>query len=151
MFGTIFHHLFGKAIISFYYCNTVALYFMKRRNTPAKQAVLTILRSSGNALNQEFIENEVKGSMDRVTVYRILNSFCEDGFVHKILADDGKYYFAVCLNCEENKHHHDHFHFRCLGCQKVECLEEKVKVTMPEGYNMTAMNCLITGYCRTCA
>lgn len=124
---------------------------MKRRNTPAKQAVLNILNASGKALNQEDIEQEVKGRMDRVTVYRILNSFCEDGYVHKILSDDGKYYFALCTNCEEKKHLHNHFHFRCLKCQKVECLKEEVEVKVPAGYQLQNVNCLLTGYCQTCA
>jgi len=124
---------------------------MKRRNTPAKQAVLKILNSSERALNQDDIEQEVKGSMDRVTIYRILNSFCEDGYVHKILSDDGKYYFAICLNCEEKKHLHNHFHFRCLKCQKVECLKEEVNVKIPKGYKLENVNCLLTGYCQNCS
>lgn len=125
---------------------------MKRRNTPSKQAVLDILKSSGEALSQEDIEQKVKGSMDRVTVYRVLNSFCEDGYVHKILSDDGKYYFAICVNCKEKKaHQHDHFHFRCVNCGKVECLKEKVKVKIPEGYRLEGIHCLLTGYCLDCA
>lgn len=124
---------------------------MKRRNTPAKQAVYDLLRSSKAALSQEDVEQQVKGSMDRVTVYRVLNSFCEDGYVHKILSDDGKYYFAVCLNCTEGRHHHNHFHFRCLACGKVECLEKEVKVSMPDGYRLESVNCLLTGYCSNCA
>lgn len=123
---------------------------MKRRNTPAKQAVLDILKLSERALSQEDVEKEVKGTMDRVTVYRVLNSFCEDGYVHKILSDDGKHYFAICLNCKETKHCHNHFHFRCLKCQKVECLKEEVKVKLPEGYQLENANCLVTGYCADC-
>lgn len=123
---------------------------MKRRNTPAKQAVLDILKLSERALSQEDIEKEVKGTMDRVTVYRVLNSFCEDGYIHKILSDDGKHYFAICLNCQEKKHSHNHFHFRCLKCQKMECLKEEVKVNLPEGYQFENANCLVTGYCSDC-
>lgn len=123
---------------------------MKRRNTPAKEAIFQILHASKTALSQDAIEQKVKDSMNRVTVYRVLNSFCEDGYVHKILSDDGKFYFAICLNCNEAKHHHDHFHFRCLKCQKVECLEEEVKVKTPRGYVLESVNCLLTGYCPSC-
>lgn len=124
---------------------------MKRRNTPAKQSILNILKSTGTALSQEMIEAEVKGEMDRVTIYRVLNSFCEDGITHRILADNGKYYFALCLNCNEKQHSHDHFHFRCLKCEKVECLHEKVKVTLPEGYVSETISSWISGYCNTCS
>ncbi|PHN03511.1 Fur family transcriptional regulator [Flavilitoribacter nigricans] len=125
---------------------------MKRRNTAAKQTILDILQASRSVpLSQEDIEQKVAGKMNRVTVYRVLNSFYEDGYIHKILADDGKYYFAICLNCREDDHHHDHFHFRCLNCQKVECLQEEVKVQLPGGYRQESVNCLITGYCPECA
>ena len=124
---------------------------MVRRNTPAKQAVLDMLRTAGVALSQDDIEQKLKGAMNRVTVYRVLNSFCEDGYIHKILSDDGKYYFAICYNCKEAKHRHNHFHFRCLSCMKLECLKQQVDVKMPKGYKLENMNCLLTGYCKDCS
>lgn len=124
---------------------------MKRRNTPAKQAVLDILKNSKIALSQEDIETEVKGTMDRVTVYRVLNSFCEDGYIHKVVSDDGKNYFAICVKCEEKKHQHNHFHFRCLNCHSVECLKQEVLFKIPRGYKVQEMNCVVKGYCKNCA
>lgn len=123
---------------------------MKRRNTPAKSTILNMLNEAGTALSQDMIEEKVKGDMDRVTIYRVLNSFCEDGITHRILADNGKYYFALCLNCREEKHEHDHFHFRCLKCEKVECLHETVSVKLPEGYTQKSISSWITGYCNNC-
>lgn len=110
-----------------------------------------MLKNAGTALSQEMIEANVKGEMDRVTIYRVLNSFCEDGVTHRILADDGKYYFALCLDCTDVHHHHDHFHFRCLGCQRVECLEEEVTVTLPAGYRRQSVTSWVNGYCNACA
>ena len=125
---------------------------MKRRNTPAKNTILNLLKNAGNALSQEMIEAEVKGEMDRVTIYRVLNSFCEDGVTHRILSDEGKYYFALCLDCHDHEHHtHDHFHFRCVGCQKVECLEEQVTVQLPQGYRKESISSWVTGYCAGCS
>ncbi|PZR21383.1 MAG: transcriptional regulator [Flavobacterium psychrophilum] len=124
---------------------------MKRRNTPAKAAILSLLKDSNAALSQEMIENEIKGEMDRVTIYRVLNSFCEDGITHKILADDGKYYFALCHSCNEHKHDHDHFHFKCIICQKVECLKEQVSVNLPDGYVQKSITSWVTGHCKNCS
>lgn len=124
---------------------------MKRRNTPAKNTILTLLNQAGTALSQDMIEEKVKGGMDRVTIYRVLNSFCEDGITHKVLADDGKYYFALCKSCSSNDHSHDHFHFRCLRCQKVECLHETVKVKLPDGYIQKNINSWVNGYCNSCS
>ncbi|ALM50216.1 transcriptional regulator [Flavobacterium psychrophilum] len=124
---------------------------MKRRNTPAKTAILTMLKDANAALSQDMIESNIKGEMDRVTIYRVLNSFCEDGITHKILADDGKYYFALCQTCGEHKHNHDHFHFKCMGCQKVECLEENVIVSLPAGYVQKSITSWVSGYCKNCS
>ena len=84
---------------------------MNRRNTPSKEAVLQVLQKSKDALSQDMIEEQLTGKIDRVTIYRILNRFCEDGITHKIVADDGKKYFALCRDCEHTpEHHHDHIH-----------------------------------------
>ncbi|MDV6170379.1 transcriptional repressor [Flavobacterium sp. DG1-102-2] len=124
---------------------------MKRRNTPAKTAILTLLKDANAALSQEMIEADLKGEMDRVTIYRVLNSFCEDGITHKILADDGKYYFALCHSCNEHSHDHDHFHFKCTACQKVECLDEQVTVQLPIGYVQKSITSWVSGLCKNCA
>ncbi|WP_207433151.1 Fur family transcriptional regulator [Sabulibacter ruber] len=123
---------------------------MKRRNTPAQQAILAMLKSSPSALSQDMIEQQLKGEADRVTIYRVLNRFCEDGLTHRIVSDDGKSYFALCKKCEKHHHAHDHFHFRCVHCQKVECLEEEVKASLPAGYSALNVNCWVSGYCAEC-
>ena len=126
---------------------------MNRRNTPAKTAILTLLKEAGSALSQDRIEAAVKGEMDRVTIYRVLNRFCEDGITHRILLDDGKYYFALCLSCKHEQHAqhaHEHFHFRCLKCDKVECLQEQVEVKLPAGYVQQSSSSWVTGYCSGC-
>jgi Fur family transcriptional regulator, ferric uptake regulator len=143
--------IFGKCSRISYYCNSVALVNMKRRNTPTQQAIMQLLQTANSALSQEMIEQQLKGEADRVTIYRVLNRFCEDGFTHRIVSDDGKSYFALCRGCQGNHHTHDHFHFRCLGCQKVECLSEKVQVTLPAGYRAANVNAWVSGHCANCS
>lgn len=108
-----------------------------------------MLEQSDTALSQDMIEQQMKGEMDRVTIYRVLNSFCEDGITHKIMSDDGKNYYALCNGCNEN-HIHDHVHFKCLNCMKVECMKEDVIVQLPTGYRAVHMNCWVSGYCDSC-
>jgi Fur family ferric uptake transcriptional regulator len=123
---------------------------MKRRNTPAKQKILAVFKDSGFALSQDMLEQKMNGEMDRVTIYRILNSFCEDGILHRVASDDGKNYFALCTACDHQEHNHNHFHFRCLSCEKVECLHEEVRLNLPKGYRFENMNCWVSGYCSSC-
>jgi Fur family ferric uptake transcriptional regulator len=124
---------------------------MIRRNTPSKQMVLQLLEASSSALSQDILEQQVKDKMDRVTIYRVLNRFCEDGIAHKIVSDDGKYYFALCRGCKQDHHSHEHVHFRCVRCQKVECLPGKLNPKLPEGYQPVYANYWVSGYCKSCS
>jgi Fur family transcriptional regulator, ferric uptake regulator len=129
----------------FYICN------MAKRNTITKQLILDSLKGSKTAVSQEILQKELGESVDRATIYRVLNSFCEDGIVHKILGDDGKFYFAFCMNCSEKQHKHNHFHFKCLTCGKIECMPNEVDVKLPTGYQSVAFNGFISGYCKNCS
>ncbi len=124
---------------------------MKRRNTPTKEAVMDVLTRTGKAMSQDAIEQKVAIDIDRATVYRVLNRFCEDGLVHKIVAEDGKQYFAVCMKCEESIFTDNHFHFRCTHCQTIECLPAPVHFSVPKGYTVESVNCVLTGTCRDCS
>src|SRR5699024_1599168 len=107
---------------------------MNRRQTPSKSAILSILKEAETALSYNMLRNELNKEVNRTTIYRVLNRFHEDGVVHKVVCDDGKQYFAYCIDCEQNEHHHNHFHFRCLRCGKVECLNKEMEINLPNGY-----------------
>ena len=124
---------------------------MAKRNTASKQMILESLKKSGSAVSQETLQKELGETVDRATIYRVLNSFCEDGIVHKVLGDDGKFYFAVCMNCSGKNHRHNHFHFKCITCGKIECLPNEVEIHLPEGYQPVAFNGFISGYCKECS
>jgi Fur family transcriptional regulator, ferric uptake regulator len=125
---------------------------MKRRNTESQEAVLSILSGSRKAMSQHAIENKMVVEADRVTVYRILNRFVEDGIVHKIVADDGKQYFAVCVKCDDKKKLPDnHFHFRCTVCETIQCMPTLVNFSVPRGYKVEKLNCVLVGVCKDCA
>ena len=124
---------------------------MKRRNTPKKEAVMDVLTRTGKAMSQDAIEQKVRIDIDRATIYRVLNRFCEDGLVHKIVAEDGKQYFAVCMKCGENTFADHHFHFRCTNCQTIECLPTPVHFSVPDGYGVDSVNCVLTGTCKDCS
>lgn len=123
---------------------------MKRRNTASKEAVLDLLTKSGKALSREAIEQKVDVDMDRATIYRVLNRFCDDGVLHRIVAEDGKQYFAVCMKCDEHTFTDHHFHFRCTECDSITCMPVPVHFTLEAGYTVQSVNCILTGTCRDC-
>lgn len=125
---------------------------MKRRNTESQEAVLSILTASKKAMSQDAIERQMEVSADRVTIYRILNRFCDDGLIHKIVGDDGKQYFAVCVKCDDKKKLPDnHFHFRCTVCETIQCMPSLVNFSVPKGYKVERLNCVLVGVCKDCA
>src|SRR5690606_15258605 len=95
---------------------------MKRRNTPSKEAVLDVLTTTGKAMSQDAIEQKINNDSGRATVYGVLDRFCEDGLVRRIVAEDGKQYFEVCIKCDAKNQAANHFHSRCTSCQTIECL-----------------------------
>ncbi|MGV8947471.1 MAG: Fur family transcriptional regulator [Lutibacter sp.] len=123
---------------------------MIRRQTKTKEAILNLLTNSSKALSQDVIEVKLDIKINRATIYRVLNRFCEDGTVHKIVAEDGKQYFAVCKKCNEVEWIDHHFHFRCIKCDSIECLSAPVNYSIPKGYIVEGVNCVLSGICRDC-
>ena len=126
-------------------------FVIKRRSTISKDAVLSILTIAKRAMSQDAIVGKMEVDADRATVYRILNRFCEDGVVHRIVADDGKQYFAICTKCDEKIIPDNHFHFRCTRCETIECLPARVEFSLPKKYKVNSVNCILVGLCENCA
>lgn len=126
---------------------------MKRRKTQSKVEILGALKESGSALSHEMIKERISPSINRATIYRVLNRYCEDGKVHKVVGDDGKQYYAICANkcIDQDTHLHDHLHFRCIKCEEVKCLEQKVSYSLPEGFQGEVRNFMVTGLCNHCS
>lgn len=123
---------------------------MQTRNTQAKKMILDSLTHSKQAFSQEMVQQALGDQVDRATIYRILNRFCEEGIVHRVVGDDAKQYFACCIHCQGKIHRHHHFHFRCLGCGKVECISPEIHPALPRGYEGVHFNGFISGYCAAC-
>ncbi len=123
---------------------------MKRRNTPTKLEIMQIFNTSESALSHEMLQEKLGLQVDRTTIYRMLNRLLEDGVVHQIIGDDGKKYYALCADCQDTHHQHSHFHFRCLNCGTVDCLDNEIEVKLPKGYKGEIFNGIISGYCHRC-
>ena len=122
---------------------------MKKRKTQSKKAILECLQRAGNyGLRSDSIEEQLP-QFNRVTIYRILQSFINDGIIHKVISNDGKFYYFKCKNCNE-VHFHNHYHFKCNICGKVECMDNDIEVKVPKDYVVEDVNFWVTGTCGTC-
>lgn len=123
----------------------------KKRNTKTKQMVRAILEGADRALSHEDIEKALEGEMDRVTIYRILQGFEEEGYAHRITDENGKWHYAICHNCSDDHHHDNHIHFQCTNCNSLSCLDIPIKSPdLPSGYTIKDITYLISGCCPNC-
>jgi len=113
--------------------------------------VLSFLEGVESALCHEEIENRLPEKIDRVTLYRILQGFYDEGKVHKIIDKGGKTCYALCRHCTAGNHHDNHPHFHCITCDRITCVEKPVtQPELPSGYNAVTADLYISGYCQKC-
>jgi Fur family ferric uptake transcriptional regulator len=122
-------------------------------NTDSRRAILEIFLQTDNALAHHDIEKITGDRFDRVTVYRTLQTFIDNGIVHTIPTADNATRYALCReNCSQGHHHDNHIHFICEICGKTTCLDDTLipSVKLPRGYSATEINMIVNGVCKEC-
>jgi Fur family transcriptional regulator, ferric uptake regulator len=122
--------------------------------TDSRRQILDLfLDKKGGALKHGDIEKSLMG-LDRVTIYRTLQTFAEKGLIHSIPASDGSARYALCHgHCSEGHHHDNHVHFHCQECGATQCLDDVSIpfVKIPHGFLSERIEMVITGYCNICS
>lgn len=125
------------------------------RVTEIRKEIVETLLSRDSALSCKEIKELIPGDFDRVTLYRTLNTFVEEGIIHQITGSEGTVRYALCSSGECATHHHDdkHIHFRCTACGLTFCLEyhNPPKLEIPNGYKVGSFEISATGLCKSCA
>jgi len=124
----------------------------KLRLTAARKAVLGVFLKEESAQSHADLEVNLDSSVDRVTIYRTLDTFVSSGLLHKIPDDSGAAKYALCSDCNEHEHHDNHVHFKCRMCGISECLNHVhiPAVVVPDGYRTEGGNLLLEGVCARC-
>ncbi|MDB5123953.1 MAG: Fur family transcriptional regulator [Mucilaginibacter sp.] len=123
------------------------------KKTGPRLKVLSMLSAKNVATSQPDLER-VMSDIDRVTLYRILNTFEEKGIIHKVFDLNGTSNFAMCTSaCEENHHHDEHLHFNCTNCKNVYCLDDLhlPHIDLPNGFKPEGFTLYATGLCPKCS
>ena len=123
---------------------------MKQRNTRHKQHLLAVIRQSEKAMAADEILDTIGSSINRTTVYRILDRFERDGLVHRVIGEDNKSYYAGCNACSPEHHEDQHAHFQCKSCHEVRCLNVDIQLPEVEGLRIEDRYILLTGLCESC-
>jgi Fur family ferric uptake transcriptional regulator len=134
---------------------TVENYLKERKlsSTAHRKAILEKFMQGNVALSHTDLEQTLAEEIDRVTIYRSLNTFVGKGVLHKIVDHDGITKYALCKdNCQEDNHQHNHIHFKCVQCEEVVCLENVAipVVKLPSNYVVHETNLMVSGVCDRC-
>jgi Fur family ferric uptake transcriptional regulator len=121
--------------------------------TEARRRVLELFLKADYALVGADIEKTLPANIDRVTVYRTLQSFLKKGLIHLIPTTDDTIKYAFTK--EDLKHkllQQNHVHFVCNNCNKTICLEGVTipAIILPEGFKEHFHELVITGVCNNC-
>jgi len=126
------------------------------RITGARVAVLEQFVYSRHALTHADLEAALS-AYDRVTLYRTLGTFLEQGILHKVPDDTGASAYAFVSPAAEahlaaTPVVHQHVHFKCHTCGQTECLPDVPvpAVQLPKGYVANTFEFLVQGRCANC-
>lgn len=89
-------------------------------------------------------------ALDRVTLYRILDSLVACGLALKAVDTRGVFRFSAA---GAQRRHADHIHFRCTDCGGVFCLkaEPPPAPKLPRGFRLSDIEFDVRGTCAGCS
>jgi len=121
-----------------------------RRITNHRVVLMEFLMDCPKALMFSEIEEQLSVPIDRVTVYRTLQTFEDVGLVVKMVDRNG-----VCRYMFNHENHNDigtHPHLRCKSCDKVICLPRLPQEYLErlEKYEIDDLYFLMEGLCPDC-
>ncbi len=122
------------------------------KKTASRIDIVRLFMDNDFAISQSFLEHNLI-QLDRVTIYRTLNTFESKGLIHRIIGPNNEVKYAYCSDhCHEGTHDDNHLHFTCLACEKTYCMEqESPKIELPSGYVINQSSILIEGTCEYCS
>ena len=123
----------------------------KLKATPTRVNLLSKMVGHGSAMSHSAIQKKMN-PIDRVTLYRTIETLKEKGIIHKVFQENNETYYAICGNsCDEHNHHHEHIHFKCLSCNTItsEDLLTNVNIALPN-YLIQKVSINIEGTCKKC-
>ena len=125
------------------------------RLTPARLAVLEVLSGGRDSMDVTQVHAKLSFHTDVVTVYRTLNTLVKKGLAHRVRGPERSRRYAAGDPLDASRHQHPHF--VCATCGKVECLD---RVAVPadlvrtlrlgRGYTVSYAEVILHGVCPGC-
>mgnify|MGYP000950565691 CR=1 FL=1 len=119
--------------------------------TEARVAILHVLLEAAGPLRQDQIARWESHRLNKVTVYRTLDSLAEAGLVHRAFTQNRAWHFELADHCSEKQCHP---HFTCTNCGVTRCMTD---ICLPmakipqKGYILSRQQVRLEGLCPACA
>ena len=123
----------------------------KLKATNIRISLLNKMGEHGSAISYSAIKKALN-PINRVTLYRTIESLKEKGIIHKAFQENSEVYYAICGNtCGENHHHHEHVHFKCLKCNTISCekLDQILEFSLSD-FIVNKISINLEGVCKFC-
>ena len=122
------------------------------RTTRQRKLILELLLRKGVPLSHAEILSLIDVHLDRVTLYRTLDTLKKRGIVHQVQGVDGVWRF--CAHEQDTDGcPGDHPHFLCLYCGRMYCLlgQKMQRVEVPDDVKVEGKQFVVYGACPECA
>ena len=123
------------------------------KKTSFRKELLIFFQSSSSSLTVKKIIKKFASSVDKVSIYRALNSFEKSGLIHKVPDKNNLLRFSLCSSeCGPGKHSHDHAHLLCSICDETFCLDDFLlpNIKSHNGYVINNYKIILEGSCLSC-
>lgn len=122
------------------------------RVTQQRKTVLALLLKKGSPMSHGEISAELMEPLDKVTLYRILQTLKETAIVHQVQGLDGAWRFCA-HDAESEGCPGNHPHFLCVLCGKMTCLPSQPLqwIEVPDGIAVEGKQMVVYGRCVDCA
>ncbi len=125
----------------------------KLQKTKSRILLLELFLNNRNkALSEKELEDLMEGKTDRATIFRNLNTFCQNNLLHKLKINNESRY-AISLRDHVFESLNDiHAHFYCSSCHAMKCIEGNLHLdkNLPGGYEIEKTDVVHYGTCKAC-
>lgn len=129
------------------------LYRKGIKPTANRILVMKELINVSHPVNLADLEDSLGFSIDKASIFRVLELFAEKDVVHVIEDGSRSLKYELCHSDGKHSIADQHAHFYCEHCKETYCIEA-AKVPMieiPAGFTPHSINYMIKGICPKCS
>lgn len=130
-----------------------ALSIKNIKPTANRVLVMKELMKASHPVNLADLEASLEYTMDKASIFRVLELFAEKDVVHVIEDGSRSLKYELCHSGDKHSIADQHAHFYCEHCKETYCIES-AKVPMidiPDGFIPHSINYMIKGICPKCS